>query len=50
MVGRCLGGLCHVKMGRYHVYMGHFFHVVFILTLRVEITAQTRPIIVSCRH
>jgi ABC-type microcin C transport system permease subunit YejE len=30
--------------------MGHMFRVVFVLTLRAEIAAQTRPIIVSCQH
>jgi ABC-type microcin C transport system permease subunit YejE len=31
--------------------MGHpIFRVVFVLALRAEITAQTRPAIVSYRH
>jgi hypothetical protein len=46
----CLDGLLSCLNGPSSCLNGSHFRVVFVLALRAEIVAQTRPIIVSCRH
>jgi hypothetical protein len=46
----CLDGLLSCLNGPSSCLNGSYFRVVFVLALRAEIVAQTRPIIVLCRH